>query len=85
MTLKLDVSKAYDRVEWIFLHHVLLHMGLLDIIMLRISTVTYSFLMNGSQFCFLQPCRSLRQGDVLLAYRFICIVEVLTGLIHQAE
>lgn len=47
MALKLDVSKAYDRIEWRFLNRVLHKMGfaanVVDIIMLCVSTVSYSF------------------------------------------
>lgn len=54
MTLNLDDSKAYDRVKQIFLHKVLLCLGLtrkfVDLIMLSVTTVSYSYLMNGFQF-----------------------------------
>lgn len=47
MALKPDVSKAYDRIEWRFLNRVLHKMGfaanVVDIIMLCVSTVSYSF------------------------------------------
>lgn len=89
MTLKLDVNKAYDRVEWAFLRLMLLRLGLVesfvDLIMSCVSSVTYSFLLNGSQFGFLQPSRGLRQGDPLYPYLFICVVEAFIGLISQAE
>lgn len=46
MALKLDMSKAYDRVKWSFLEKILLQMGFQDswviMIMQCVSTMTYS-------------------------------------------
>lgn len=54
MTLKLDASKAYDRVEQKFLRFILLRLGLphefVGLIMLSVSSVSYSYLLNGFQF-----------------------------------
>lgn len=51
MTLKLDVSKAYDRVEWNFLRLLLLRLGLtlrfVELIMLYVSSVSYFYMLNG--------------------------------------
>lgn len=88
VALKLDVSKAYDRIEWIFLEKVLIKLGfprtLDDIIMLCISTVSYSFLLNGSQFGSLTPRRGIRQGDPLSPYLFTCCVEAFIHMIEDA-
>lgn len=88
MALKLDVSKAYDRIEWTFLRCVLLRLGFADTlvnsIMLCVSSASYSFLLNGKQFGDLQPSRGLRQGDPLSSYLFICCVEAFIKLVQTA-
>lgn len=88
MALKLDVSKAYDRIEWGFLEKILLKLGftqsLVDFIMICVSSVSYSFLLNGSRFGRLTPNRGIRQGDPLSPYLFICCVEAFIQMIEAA-
>ena len=53
VALKLDISKAYDRVDWKFLHHMLRVLGFDDRwikwIMMCVTFVRYSVLVNGSK------------------------------------
>ena len=53
MAVKLDMSKAYNRVEWSFLEKILLKLGFQDswvaLIIECITTVSYSILVNGEQ------------------------------------
>ena len=89
MTLKLDISKAYDKVEWIFLEKVMRHLGFADslikIIMSCMSTVFYTVLLNGQPVGNIKPTRGLRQGDSLFLYLFLLCAFGLQGLLKKAE
>ena len=81
MPMKLDMSKAYDRVEWSFLERILLKLGFqdswVDLIMKCITTVSYSILVNGEPKGIITPLRGLQQG---ILSHCICFCSMQKGL-----
>ena len=88
VALKLDMGKAYDRLEWEFLKMIMEKMGFhptwVGWIMECIKSVTYSILVNGEPKGHILPTRGIRQGDPLSPYLFLLVSEGLNGLIQHA-
>ncbi|KAL0434881.1 UNVERIFIED_CONTAM: hypothetical protein Sradi_0196000 [Sesamum radiatum] len=83
------MSKAYDRVEWKFLKAVLVRIGIHErfvrLIMSLVTSVSYSLLLNGSQFGYFMPQRGIRQGDPLSPYLFLFVAEVFSCMLQEAQ
>lgn len=89
MGIKIDMSKAFDRVEWSFLIQILKKIGFskkwCNLIHECISTTTLAVLINGSPTGFFKPTRGLRQGDPISPYLFLFCMEALSRTIMNAE
>uniref|UniRef100_A0A803QF26 Reverse transcriptase domain-containing protein n=1 Tax=Cannabis sativa TaxID=3483 RepID=A0A803QF26_CANSA len=89
MALKLDLSKAYDRVEWNFLREMMSRMGFHDrfveLIFATISTVRYMVVHDGKELGPICPERGIRQGDPLSPYLFLICAEGFSQLLNRFE
>ena len=87
MALKIDLEKAYDKLEWGFNRSMLIRFNfpnnLIEIIMSCISSVSTFVLFNGGSLDPFRPSRGIRQGDPLSPYIFILCMEFLNQLIQE--
>ena len=89
LILKLDLSKAFDRVNWSFVRLILLQIGVplvgVNWILGCLSSVQFVVLVNGSPSSFLPASRGIRQGCPLSPLLFILVIEGLNLLIEEAK
>ena len=87
MALKIDLEKAYDKLEWSFIRDMLIRVNLpkdiIDLIMSCVSTVSTSILFNGEALDPIFPSRGIRQRDPIFPYLFIMCMDYLGQLIEE--
>jgi hypothetical protein len=87
--VKLDMAKAYDKVEWRYLEEVMIKLGFSDnfvhLVMKCVTTVSFRVRVNESLSESFTPTRGIRQGDPLSPYLFLLCAEGLSSLLKNVR
>ena len=88
MAIKIDLEKAYDRIQWNFIFDCLRELEIPEniqkVIQKCVSTPLMNILWNGADAGSFKPTRGVRQGDPLSPYLFVLAMEKLGHLIQTA-
>nr|GEU82219.1 hypothetical protein [Tanacetum cinerariifolium] len=84
---KIDIEKAYDFMEWVFLSSSLKHFGFPELmvkwIMNCITSTSFTVNANGDHTGFFKGKQGLRQGDPLSPYLFTLVMEVFNIVLRR--
>lgn len=86
--MKIDLERAYDRLDWEFLEHVLIFLGFDEkiwrLILFCFTSCNLFICWDGRILDPITPTRGLLQGDPLSSYLFIWAMEFLLQQIDKA-
>ena len=86
--IKLDLEKAYNRLEWSFIQETLVFFqlppNLITLIMNMISSTRFHILWNGMPLSEVVPSQVVQQGDPLSPYLFILCLERLSLKLEES-
>ena len=89
LLMKIDLAKEYDKVDWGFLHLVLLQIGLFvevtNWIMACVSSTNFAILINGAPTSFFNSSIGLHQQCPLSLLLFLLIIEGLSKMVLEAK
>ncbi|GJZ00683.1 RNA-directed DNA polymerase, eukaryota, reverse transcriptase zinc-binding domain protein [Tanacetum coccineum] len=84
---KIDITKAYDTVDWKFLKKCLINFGfhknMVKWIMVCVTTAKFSININGERKGYFSSGRGLRQGDPMSPCLFTLVMEIFTLLMMK--
>ena len=85
--IKIDLEKAYDRINWQFIESALKKVNLLgrfiELIMNCVTTSSLNILWNGETTEEFRPSRGIRQGHPISPYLFVICMEKLSHMIND--
>jgi len=88
LVLKIDLNKAYDKVNWLYLMIVLLYIGMdlqtINWIMGYLSSTSFDVLMNGSPSSFFNASRGIIPTYLLSPF-FLLVAEWASRLISYSK
>lgn len=86
--MQIDISKAFDSVQWFFLINTLTTLGFpekfISWISLCVTSTSFSVQINGELAGYFQSRRGLRQGCSLSPYLFVICMNVRSKMIDEA-
>ncbi|MCH81151.1 putative non-LTR retroelement reverse transcriptase, partial [Trifolium medium] len=88
--IKVDLSKAYDKLSWGFIWRILNEINLpenmINVIMHSVTSVETNVKWHGARAEFFRPQRGIRQGDPISPYLFVLCMDKLSHLImHEVD
>lgn len=87
--VKLDMMKAYDRVDWSYLQGIMLQLGFqeewVSLVMRCVNLVSFQVKVNGELLPMFKPTRGIRQGDPISPYLFLLCGEGLSCMLKNYD